>query len=132
MRLLRYVPKIIAAPIKVILGAWKFAKWVHRLLAPKKKSRYTSDWSSVSTAYKESQDWTCGDCGVVLCRQENRHLLHVHHRNRNSLDNSRRNLVALCVQCHSKQPGVGHRRLRTASKTDGRWSKIDQIRKGRR
>ena len=94
-----------------------------------KEDKYAKNWSSISRKYKESKDWTCQTCLIYLGRKEHRRLLHVHHINRNSMDNSSCNLIALCLQCHSAQPGKGHRRLRSAIIKDGRWNEIDRIRK---
>lgn len=128
MKILRYLPKAIASPIRFAIRVWKFVKRVRRWFRPKKPSRYTSDWPSVSRRYKESRGWTCEECSLSLRKPGDQHLLHVHHKNRDSLDNRESNLVALCVQCHSKQPGVGHKRLRTAAMNDGRWERIDRMR----
>jgi 5-methylcytosine-specific restriction endonuclease McrA len=88
--------------------------------------RYTSDWSSVSRRIREEARWRCGQCGVN-CVTDQR-LLHVHHINRDSLDNRPQNLIALCVQCHGRQPGSGHKAIMTASKRDGRWEKVNRLR----
>ncbi len=130
-RIIRYLPKAISKPIRLMMRVWRFFKRVRRWFRPKKPSRYTSDWSSVSRKYKDSQRWTCEECFLVLRKPGDQHLLHVHHKNRDSLDNRRSNLIALCVQCHSEQPGVGHRRLRTAALNDGRWKRIDEMRRAR-
>lgn len=114
---------------RVVRGAFRLGKKLYRFLRPRRETRYASNWATVSRDYKESVGWVCEGCGVHLGRREDQYLLHVHHKNRDSLDNRRSNLVALCVQCHSKQPGVGHRRLKTAAQSDGRWVRIDHLRK---
>jgi len=95
---------------------------------PQPESRYTPDWSSVSRRYKESRYWTCEGCGVYCGGEGDQSLLHVHHLDLDSLNNHEWNLRALCVQCHGSMPGVGHKRLASASKTDGRWQAIDYLR----
>lgn len=97
--------------------------------SPIKEDKYTTNWSTISRKYKDSRNWTCQKCCVYLGRKEHRRLLQVHHINRNSMDNSSGNLIALCLQCHSAQPGKGHKRLRGAIIKDGRWNEIDRIRK---
>lgn len=92
------------------------------------KEGYTSDWGSVSNRYKKAQGWRCEHCGVYCGGPGDRPLLHVHHWDRNPQNNRDSNLVALCIQCHSRQPGAGHKRLRTASKKDGRWQRITRLR----
>jgi hypothetical protein len=95
---------------------------------PQPEPRYTSDWSTVSRRYKESRNWTCERCGVYCGGEGDQSLLHVHHFDLNSLNNAERNLRALCVQCHGGMPGVGHKRLAGAAKTDGRWQAVDYLR----
>lgn len=92
------------------------------------KNGYTSDWGSVSNRYKKAQGWRCEHCGVYCGGPGDRSLLHVHHWDRNPQNNRDSNLAALCIQCHSRQPGAGHKRLRTASKKDGRWQRITRLR----
>jgi len=94
---------------------------------PRKKG-YTSDWGSVSNRYKKARGWRCEHCGVYCGGPGDKPLLHVHHWDRNPQNNRDSNLVALCIQCHSRQPGAGHKRLRTASKRDGRWQRITRLR----
>jgi 5-methylcytosine-specific restriction endonuclease McrA len=94
---------------------------------PQKKG-YTSDWGSVSNRYKKAQGWRCEHCGVYCGGPGDKPLLHVHHWDRNPQNTRDANLVALCIQCHSRQPGAGHKRLRTASKRDGRWQRITRLR----
>jgi 5-methylcytosine-specific restriction endonuclease McrA len=94
---------------------------------PQKKG-YTSDWGSVSNRYKKARGWRCEHCGVYCGGPGDKPLLHVHHWDRNPQNNRDSNLVALCIQCHSRQPGAGHKRLRTASKKDGRWQRITRLR----
>lgn len=65
-------------------------------------SGYTPDWPSISREYRKSKGYRCEICGVVL--SSNKGLLHVHHKNGVKTDNSPRNLMALCSDCHKKQP----------------------------
>ena len=100
-----------------------------RHVPSRQESRYTSDWSSVSRNYKRSRRWTCEVCGVY-CGGHDTHktLLHVHHLDLDPQNNSAWNLAALCVQCHGSMEGVGHKRLASAAKTDGRWDAVDHLR----
>lgn len=93
-----------------------------------RQTDYTSDWGSVSNRYKRAKGWRCEHCGVYCGGPGDKPLLHVHHWDRNPQNNRESNLVALCIQCHSRQPGAGHKRLRTASKKDGRWQRITKLR----
>ncbi|MFM4771870.1 HNH endonuclease [Aeromonas caviae] len=67
---------------------------------------YTPDWPAISSKLRNELDYTCEQCGVNLTKQTK--LLHVHHINGNKADNSRKNLRALCADCHKKQPHHGH------------------------
>ncbi|MCG9665944.1 HNH endonuclease [Vibrio mediterranei] len=67
---------------------------------------YTNDWSRVSSRYRVDKNFECEDCKVNL--RTNRSLLHVHHINGVKSDNSEKNLKALCIDCHSKQPKHQH------------------------
>lgn len=69
---------------------------------------YTSKWEEVSWSYRESQNFTCEDCGVNLSQRNHHKLLHTHHINGVKSDNSEDNLQALCVDCHSRQPYHQH------------------------
>lgn len=64
---------------------------------------YTEDWESVSRTRRDSVGWRCEACGVDLSAHKD--LLHTHHRNGVTADNSPDNLQVLCAICHSKQPG---------------------------
>jgi hypothetical protein len=67
---------------------------------------YTNDWKSVSEIYKLSQNYCCEECGVEL--NQRKELLHTHHADGVKSNNHPANLVALCVECHSKQPKHKH------------------------
>lgn len=101
--------------------------------APSRSSRnddspYTRDWGSVSRKYKEARGWRCEHCYVNLSRKQHRRLLHVHHRDNDPKNNYSWNLVALCVICHSEQPGSGHKRLAGAITSDGRRREVEWLR----
>lgn len=74
------------------------------------KNGYAENWSDLSNKIREETGWKCEECGVVLERYKN--LLHVHHRDGVKQNNSRENLMVLCVECHSKQPAHGHMKLK--------------------
>ena len=78
---------------------------------PKQNSRnmqkgYSQDWSKISEKVRASVDYQCQNCGVSLI--SNKNLLHVHHKNGEKSDNSDNNLIALCSDCHRKEPFHGH------------------------
>jgi 5-methylcytosine-specific restriction endonuclease McrA len=67
---------------------------------------YAQDWEAISNSLRAEMDWCCERCGINL---GNRHdLLHVHHRDRNKLNNERWNLLVVCARCHSGFPSHGH------------------------
>lgn len=96
---------------------------------PSNDSAYTADWGSISRRVKKEAGYCCALCGVncSLDRRTQR-LIHVHHWNMDPKDNSPENLVALCVLCHSEQPGAGHKRLAGAIRTDGRYWEVQSLR----
>lgn len=71
-----------------------------------KPNQYSADWDDVSRQVRQSVDYECQQCGLKL--SEHRNLLHVHHKNGVRNDNRHSNLVALCADCHRKQPDHQH------------------------
>jgi hypothetical protein len=66
------------------------------------EGNYTSDWARISENTRINANWKCNDCGVHLV--DDRHLLHVHHKDGNRGNNSSGNLEPLCCVCHKKKP----------------------------
>lgn len=75
-------------------------------IASPEKSSYTEDWSDISSSIKQGSKYICQKCGLNLTK--NKRLLHVHHKNGVKTDNSKQNLVALCADCHRKEPHHEH------------------------
>lgn len=69
-------------------------------------NQYNSNWSEISSKYRESQRWICEQCTVDLTN--NKRLLHTHHINSQKNENNHLNLMALCVDCHANQPTHNH------------------------
>ena len=69
---------------------------------------YTSDWPEISGRYKAEHDFQCEKCGVSLKAREHHRLLHVHHKDGVKSNNRSSNLVALCADCHRKEPYHAH------------------------
>ncbi|KZN56343.1 hypothetical protein N474_11400 [Pseudoalteromonas luteoviolacea CPMOR-2] len=67
---------------------------------------YTQDWKQISRQYRQTQNYTCEQCGVDL--NQYKWLLQTHHINGVKTDNSSNNLRALCLDCHKKQPKHEH------------------------
>ena len=63
---------------------------------------YPRDWDSVSRKYRESKNWECEECGKDMSNDKTK--LHTHHKNGVKDDIRSQNLIALCSECHSKQP----------------------------
>ena len=66
---------------------------------------YAKDWHRLATRIKRARGWRCEECGVNLSRHQE--LLHGHHKNGVTSDNSRENIAVLCLLCHSEQPYHG-------------------------
>lgn len=71
-----------------------------------KPNQYSSDWDDISRQVRQAVDYECQQCGLKL--SEHRNLLHVHHKNGVKNDNRHDNLIALCADCHRKQPDHQH------------------------
>ena len=91
-----------------------FRQYPKSPLDSKPKPRYTSasaptdvysdDFKKISLRYRESHGWTCEECRINLARKDLRRYLHTHHCNGRKHDNSDKNLRALCIDCHARQP----------------------------
>lgn len=67
-----------------------------------KKGGYSDDWKQISDKFRASKYYTCDSCGVDL--NAHKYLLHAHHIDGNKRNNQTNNLMALCADCHRKQP----------------------------
>lgn len=67
---------------------------------------YSTDWDKISVKIRQDARYCCQSCLVDLSAHKN--LLHVHHKNGVKHDNDPSNLVALCIDCHKKQPQHEH------------------------
>ena len=74
--------------------------------SPVEPSGYPKNWRQISAAFRDSRKHTCEVCGVD-CR-EHTSLTDAHHKNGDKSDCDYKNLMCLCVSCHSKQPAHGH------------------------
>ncbi len=93
------------------------------LTAP--RGGYVKDWPRRATRLKQQRGWCCDECGVNLSQHPNRDtLLHAHHKNGVTSDNSRENLACLCLVCHSEQPYHGRVKL-----SDAQRELIESLRK---
>ncbi|GBL03168.1 HNH endonuclease [Glaciecola sp. KUL10] len=81
-------------------------KRLPRELASNKTKGYSDDWEKTSSKVRASVGYQCQHCEVNL--SSDKRLLHVHHRNGVKSDNSAHNLIALCADCHRKEPYHGH------------------------
>lgn len=73
-------------------------------------NEYPKDWDRISRNVRERAQWKCQEigCGDDLSALYLRGFLEVHHRNGDRSDNAPRNLIALCIECHGKQPWHAH------------------------
>ena len=66
-------------------------------------------WKKYSTWYRDQRNWTCEVCQISL--NDDRYYLHTHHI-WGTQYNDPKDLMALCIACHSEQPGRNHNRLK--------------------
>ena len=66
------------------------------------EGNYTKDWARISEETREKAKWVCSSCNINL--NNNRSLLHVHHRDGNRGNNKPSNLEVLCILCHKDKP----------------------------
>lgn len=73
-------------------------------------------WKKYSTWYRNERGWTCEICQISL--NDNRYYLHTHHI-WGTQYNDPQDLMALCIACHSEQPGGYHSQLKERQDYDG-------------
>ncbi|MDE0681582.1 MAG: hypothetical protein OXI63_01585 [Candidatus Poribacteria bacterium] len=66
-------------------------------------------WKAYSTWYRNEKGWTCEICQISL--NDDRYYLHTHHVWGTQF-NDPEDLMALCIACHSEQPGGHHSQLK--------------------
>jgi hypothetical protein len=71
---------------------------------------YPLDFPKLSTQVRSAADWRCQEvtCKYDCSSPSLRLYLHVHHLDGNRANSSRRNLMAVCVECHAKKPKHSH------------------------
>lgn len=93
------------------------------LTAP--RGGYVKDWHRRATRLKQQCGWCCDGCSVNLSQHPSKDtLLHAHHKNGVTSDNSRENLACLCLVCHSEQPYHGR-----VKPSDAQRELIESLRK---
>lgn len=75
-------------------------------VAARAKEGYTDDWDSIATKIKVAAGYQCSNCRVKV--SPHNRLLHAHHKNGVKSDNSFSNIIALCADCHRKEPHHDH------------------------
>ena len=70
----------------------------------------SEEWKEYSEWYRKEQDWRCEACKLSLA--SDRQYLHTHHT-RGRRCNDPKDFQALCIACHSEQPGANHKKLAT-------------------
>lgn len=64
---------------------------------------YPENWGVISRNARNSANWTCSVCGLIL-KVHKKKYLHVHHRNGVRSDVRPENLQVLCLGCHAEEP----------------------------
>ena len=67
---------------------------------------YVPGWSWIASGMRSDADHCCEVCRIRL--KEKPHLLHVHHLDRDKLNNDKKNLQVRCAICHSLCDGHAH------------------------
>ncbi len=75
-------------------------------------SYYIAAWRFLSWLCRKNAHWKCQECGIELRKPPDRKFLHAHHT-KGTRYNHPEDLIALCIRCHSRQPGEGHKQLKT-------------------
>lgn len=70
---------------------------------------YPINFAEISTAFRRKKNYTCEGCGLKIINQGHRKYMHTHHRNKDKVDNSTKNLACLCIRCHANVDDL-HRR----------------------
>jgi hypothetical protein len=73
---------------------------------PLDRQGYVGERPGIHAGIRSRAKNRCEGCGIDL--SERRNLLHVHHFDRNKLNNEDYNLIALCALCHSDRDGHRH------------------------
>lgn len=66
-------------------------------------------WKDYSWLYRHVQEWRCEKCQLPL--NSDRQYLHTHHL-LGTQHNDPTHLRALCIKCHSEEPGENHQKLK--------------------
>jgi hypothetical protein len=67
-------------------------------------------WQDYSWLYRHVRGWQCEECQLSL--NLDRQYLHTHHIS-GTQHNDPNDLKALCIACHSEQPGKNHEKLKS-------------------
>ena len=84
-------------------------------------SDYPNSWKDTSRKYREEKRWQCEMCKISL--HQHKHYLHTHHIYGTRYDD----LEALCIGCHSEQPGINHLLLKETPEYQGFIARYGEI-----
>lgn len=76
---------------------------------------YTRDWEDISRALREKHNYTCEKCGLHIDDLFDRQYMHVHHIDKNKLNNNESNFMCLCYRCHSQVDEYHKKNLTTGA-----------------
>jgi len=80
---------------------------------------YPDDWPQIARNVKATAGWRCEKCGHPDSYEEG-YSLTVHHKDGDTTNNSRENLIALCQRCHLRRQS----RLRLYGPEDDRQLRL--------
>lgn len=76
---------------------------------------YTRDWEDISRTYREKHNYICEHCSLEITDGYDRQYIHVHHKDKNKLNNNESNLQCLCIYCHANVDDRHRQRLTTGA-----------------
>tara|TARA_B100000575_G_C23051354_1_gene605211 strand:+ start:90 stop:941 length:852 start_codon:yes stop_codon:yes gene_type:complete len=76
------------------------------------KNKYSENWSLTSKKLRQDAGYECSKCQKNF--EKNLDLLQVHHKDGVKWNDSKDNLIVLCLVCHSNEPG--HKKMKKTKK----------------
>lgn len=65
-------------------------------------NEYVEEWNKISKHVREKHKYTCQSCGFKAKNSYEKRFIHTHHQNGDKGNNTKENLMVLCIKCHSR------------------------------